>query len=139
MTIIHAKSKLFFLQSYTKLIVTVMLFAITYIANYHNDYMRYHPVKGTVIGHQTGYRNKLYLIVQTENYGIIDRNVSPALYHTTKIGDNLSFNLREMDVQQTGMKNALYVFLPAILSSVSITYIIFLFGCAFWKKNKKTE
>ncbi|MFA5023887.1 MAG: hypothetical protein WC523_02935 [Patescibacteria group bacterium] len=90
------------------LILTI--FASVYLAwiTKKSGYMSYRDIKVTVVGHQIGEHNSLYLIVKNKEWGIFEIRVSPTTYNVRRNGDQTYFSLRESDIKQTLKKNLIY-------------------------------
>jgi hypothetical protein len=114
-------------QTMTKIgIVATIIFGIIY---YNNDYMEFKDRKCIVLDKMTttgGYKSSghFYLVLKEERGIVFDLIVSPATFSQSKIGDTKYFNLRQLEIKQTPMNNAIYFFGPAIFGVIGFVCLI---------------
>lgn len=107
-------------QTITKIgIVSTIIFGIIY---YNNDYMEFKDRKCIVLDKMTttgSYKSSgcFYLVLKEERGIVFDLIVSPATFSQSKIGDTKYFNLRQLEIKQTPMNNAIY-FLGSVIFGV---------------------
>lgn len=92
--------------------ISLIIFGIIY---YNNDYMDFKVRKCIVMDKMTttgGSRSSgaFYLVLKEERGIVFDLIVSPATFSQSKMGDTKYFNLRELEIKQTPMNNAIYFF-----------------------------
>ena len=104
--------------------ISLIIFGIIY---YNNDYMEFKERRCIVLDKMTttgGYKSSghFYLVLKEERGIVFDLIVSPATFSQSKIGDTIYFNLRQLEIKQTPMNNAIYFF-------GSIIFGVIAFGC----------
>lgn len=77
--------------------------------------MKFKPRKCIVLGQSTipgtyKYPGQFYLVLREERGIVFDVPVSAATYSQSKNDSTMTFNLRQMDIQQTFRENAIYFF-----------------------------
>lgn len=112
-------------------VVSLIIFTII---QSNNDYLEYKVVNCTVIDKLQSYgsykhNGHFYLVLRDERGVNFDIIVSPTAYSQASVNERISFNLREMDIQQS-FKNNLIYFFGAIASGV-IGFVCFFAGLFF--------
>jgi len=112
------------------LISIVIMCFITYNF-FNNDYMTHKDRNCVVldkIQSNGGYKypGNFYLILKEERGIVFDIIVDAATYTQSKIGQNITFSLRQHDIKQTQKENILYFFGP-ILFLMFTLFVIMLF------------
>lgn len=124
--------KKYFKQTLVKIgLVSIIVFGIIYCKN---DYMEFKVRKCIVIDKMAtigGYRSSsdFYLILKEERGIEFDLTVSPTTFSQSKVGDVKYFNLRQLDIKQTPINNAIY-FISYITFGV-IGFVCLFFGWIF--------
>lgn len=117
----------YFKQTVTKIgIVATIIFGIIY---YNNDYMEFKDRKCIVLDKMTttgGYKSlsNFYLVLKEERGIVFDLIVSPATFSQSKIGDTKYFNLRQLEIRQTPINNAIYFFGSVIFGVIAFVCLI---------------
>lgn len=110
-------------------IVIFILFVVSGIFVFNNDYTKHKEIKCVVLDKMTttgGYKSsgQFYLILKEEGGIIFDIVASPSTFYKLKIGKTYYFNLRKFDFNQTPEENFLYFGTVLIF----IFSMFFLFG-----------
>jgi hypothetical protein len=114
-------------QTMTKIgIVATIIFGIIY---YNNDYMGFKDRKCIVLDKMTttgGHKSSghFYLVLKEERGIVFDLIVSPATFSQSKIGDTKYFNLRQLEIKQTPLNNAIYFFGSVIFGVIGFVCLI---------------
>ena len=114
-------------QTMTKIgIVATIIVVINY---YNNDYMEFKDRKCIVLDKMTttgGYKSwgDFYLVLKEEKGIVFDLIVSPATFSQSKIGDTKYFNLRQLEIKQTPMNNAIYFLGSVIFGTIGFVCLI---------------
>lgn len=139
--IFNKESRFFFLKSFSSLLISVVLFSLTIYVSVTNEYMKFRPVTVQVEEHLKSpgrYSSHLYLIVNNDEWSRFNVTVGPTEFATLKKGDRTVLSLREMDIRQTGLKNAVYFFGQVILWACSMMYFVFIVIYFFWSREIKS-
>ena len=107
-------------------IVATIIFGIIY---YNNDYMEFKDRKCIVLDKMTtagGYKSsgRSYLVLKEERGIVFDLMVSPAVFSQSKIGDTKHFSLRQLEIKQTPMNNAIYFVGSVIFGAIGFVCLI---------------
>lgn len=103
-------------------VVSVLVAATLYLTgtDYSDSKLRKCEVVDKLV--QGGHSATFWLVLKDEQGRVFDLIVTPATYSTSKVGETISFNLREYDIQEVPSKNLLHLGLPIILLAFSIVY-----------------
>lgn len=73
------------------------------------------------------YRNagNFYLVLKEEKGTVFDLIVAPRTFSQSKIGSIKYFNLRQFDIKQTPINNAIYFFGLMIFGAIGFTCLVF--------------
>ena len=106
--------------------ISLIIFGIIY---YNNDYMEFKDRKCIVLDKMTttgSYKSSghFYLVLKEERGIVFDLIVSPATFSKAKNGDIKYFNLRQLEIKQTPMNNAIYFFGSVIFGVIGFVCLI---------------
>lgn len=109
-------------------ILVIFLVGLSYLG-LTNEYMSTSSHEVTLIdkleisGTKQG---KLYAVYKLKDGFVFDREISATDYSQMQIGQVYMIQIRPFDIKQTGTENLLYFFMPVILVSITLTYIVLL-------------
>ena len=115
-------------------VVSLIIFTIIQA---NNDYLEYKVVNCTVIDklQSSGsykHHGYFYLVLRDERGVNFDLIVSPATYSQASVNEHISFNLREMDIQQSFKNNLIYFFGSVVFCVIG--FVCFFAGLFFNKE-----
>jgi hypothetical protein len=119
--------RMYLKQTSTK--IGILCLIIFGIISYNDDYMKEKIRRCIVLDKITqsgGYRSSghFYLVLKEERGMVFDIIVSPSTFSQSNIGDTKYFELRQFDIRPTAVDNLTYFFMPFILFSVAIGFIV---------------
>lgn len=110
------------------LMLGAALLSIGFIMFFTDPYGKYKKTECVVLDKVQdagGYKSSahFYLVLRDKENYVFDLIVTPATYSQARIGQAISFDLRDFDIRQTTVNN-LYVFFYVVVFSVGLSIIL---------------
>ena len=117
-------------------LISIVIISVTVYNFFNNDYMTDKNRDCVVVDKiqsNGSYKHdgNFYLVLREERGIIFDLIVDAATYTQAKIGQNITFSLRQFDIVQTPKENILYFFGPIIVLIFGLIFIIALITYIF--------